>query len=75
VDKTLAVKATCTAATSYTPVATATVSLGGVQVWDGKQLIGTHPGIYTAADAGDGIKFQVTNGVFLFTAHSATTVT
>jgi hypothetical protein len=74
VVKTLAVRATYSAAKSYKPVATATVTVGGAQVWDGKQLVSTHPGIYTAADVGDGIKFQVTNGVFAFAAKAATQV-
>jgi hypothetical protein len=68
VVKTLAVKATCTAGKSYAPVDIATVYVGDSQVWDGKQLVGINPGIYSGADVGDGVKFQVTNGAFEFAA-------
>jgi hypothetical protein len=71
VVKTLAVKATCTAGKSYAPVAIATVDVGDSQLWDGKQLVGTHPGIYSGTDVGDGVKFQVANGAFEFAAKPA----
>jgi len=73
VDKTLAVKATCTAGKTYTPAAAATVSVGGALVWDGRQLVGSHPGITAGADVGDGVQFAVTNGAFAFEAKAVAT--
>jgi hypothetical protein len=52
--------------TGYTPTATATVTENGVMVWDGKRLVGSHPGISAAVDVGDGVAFEVSNGVFQF---------
>ena len=66
--KTLAVRATCGGGESYAPVAAASVSVGGTDVWDGKQLVGAHPGISHGADVGDGISFETSNGVFSFEA-------
>lgn len=56
---------------SYNPVVTATVSEGGVEVWDGEKLVGARAGISAAADVGDGIAFEVTNGVFAFVSAAA----
>jgi hypothetical protein len=50
---------------------TATVSEGGVEVWDGEKLVGARAGISAAADVGDGIAFEVTNGVFAFVSAAA----
>jgi hypothetical protein len=74
VFKTLAVKATCTASKSYAPATVATVSVGGAHLWDGKQLVGTHPGISSGTDVGDGVEFQVSNGAYEFEAKAATQV-
>lgn len=67
--KTLAVHATCTATSTYTPTTTASVLEGGVLVWDGAHLVGSHPGIVAARDLEDGVAFDVVNGAFQFVAH------
>ena len=68
--KTLAAKALCSAGKSYMPAAAATVSVGGTQVWDGKQLVGKHPGILAGTDTSDGVQFHITNGVFDFVSQA-----
>lgn len=72
VVKTLAIKATCSGGVKYTPVAVAAVSLDGTQVWNGRQLVGSHQGISSASDVGDGVRFQVANGAFAFAATKTT---
>lgn len=48
--------------------ATAVISEGGTVVWDGKVLVGSHPGILSAEDVGDGIAFATTNGDYAFSS-------
>ena len=51
----------------YAAAAAASVTEGGVEVWDGKKLVSPHPpGITAAEDVGDGIAFEVSNGAFHF---------
>ena len=67
--KTLAVRVKCGGAgTRVEPTKYAIVSLGGSVVWDGKSLVGRHPGIFSATDVGSGVEFETTNGLFSFTA-------
>jgi hypothetical protein len=71
VRKTLAVAFNCTKGDSggdFKPAAAATVTEGGVIVWDGKALVGSHPGLTNASDTGTGVAFEVTNGAFAFTS-------
>jgi hypothetical protein len=51
--------------------AASVVTEGGAVVWDGKGLVGTHPGVISATDVGDAVAFEVTNGVFVFTSTAA----
>jgi hypothetical protein len=54
---------------SYAPAAgMVTITEGGVEVWDGIKLVGTHPGIAAATDVGDGVAFELSNGQFQFVA-------
>ena len=68
VVKTLAVRATCSGGSGSKPTAAARVSEAGELVWDGKRLVGSHPGLLNASDAGEGIEFVTTNGNFFFSA-------
>ena len=49
----------------------AVVTEGGAVLWDGKALVGTHPGVISAVAVGDAVAFEVTNGVFAFTSTAA----
>ena len=55
-------------ASGHKPAAAAVVSEGGAVVWDGKGLIGSHPGVTSASDVGDAVAFEVVNGAFAFTS-------
>jgi hypothetical protein len=69
VVKTLAVVATCSRGTSANSTSTAIVTESGSVVWQDGKLVGTHPGLVSASDAGTGIAFEVTNGAFHFRSH------
>eukprot|EP00039_Didymoeca_costata_P030726 m.31059 g.31059 ORF g.31059 m.31059 type:complete len:1152 (-) comp8275_c0_seq1:33-3488(-) len=71
IKKTLAVRAICSGESASKQVVTASVNADGSAAWDGKQYVGTHPGIMSARDVGDGIAFQVTNGDYKFTSTPA----
>ena len=55
----------------YKPAAATVVTEGGAVVWDGKGLVGTHPGVTSATDVGDAVAFEVANGAFSFTSTAA----
>ena len=44
----------------------AAVTEAGTLVWDGKALVGSHPGIASASDVGGAVAFEVSNGGFEF---------
>jgi hypothetical protein len=54
-----------------TVVATAVVKEAGAVVWDGKRLVGSHPGLISAENTPTGVTFEVTNGAFDFEATAA----
>jgi len=66
VVKTLAIGAICGGGTSFHHTATAVVTEGGTMVWNGSALVGSHPGISQASDAGEGVAFEVANGAYAF---------
>jgi hypothetical protein len=74
VVKTLAVAVECSSGgrprdPGYRPAASASVSKSGVVMWDGTKLVGSHPGITSARDAGGAVAFAVSNGNFDFESH------
>jgi hypothetical protein len=54
--------------TDYRPAAAAVVAEGNAVVWDGKGLVGTHPGVTCAKDVGDAVAFELANGAYAFSA-------
>ena len=55
----------------YTPAAAAVVTESNTVVWNGTRLVGQHPGVRSANDVGDAVAFEVANGAYSFTAHTA----
>jgi len=53
-----------------TPCTTASVTLGGKEIWDGTKLVGTTAGIMSAEDGREGVTFATTNGVFEFVSRA-----
>ena len=35
-------------------------------VWDGKAIVGSHPGLISATDGTEGVAFTTKNGAFVF---------
>ena len=58
-----------------TPSTTASVTLGGKEIWDGTKLVGATAGILSAKDEREGIVFGTTNGVFEFVSRALKGVT
>ena len=52
----------------FRPAAAAVVTESNAVVWDGKGLVGAHPGVASATDVGDAVAFEVTNGAYAFSA-------
>ena len=46
----------------------AIITEAGITVWDGKRLVGHHPGLVSAVSTADGVEFEAKNGAFAFRA-------